>query len=166
MDNARTSQSLFGNIAAISGPLKSPTDEAPSARPKRDTKRTGDASEAHVIKALVDAGFSISIPFGENHRYDLVADDGERLLRVQVKTGRLRGSVIKFACCSTHAHRGGTERSYFGEIELLAVYCPETRKVYLLPESQLVATRTNLRIDPPKNGMKKRIRWAQHFELP
>jgi cupin superfamily acireductone dioxygenase involved in methionine salvage len=35
----------------------------------------------------------VSIPFGENHRYDLIADDGERLLRIPVKTGRLRGAV-------------------------------------------------------------------------
>ena len=132
---------------------------------KRDTKTKGDASEMRVILALVEAGYAISLPFGENHRYDLIADDGSRLLRVQVKTGRLRGGVIKYSCSSSHAHRGGYRRSYFGEVELLAVYCPDTRKVYLLPESQFVATQSHMRVQPPKNNIKKGIRWAQHFEL-
>jgi len=66
---------------------------------------------------------------------------------------------------STHAHRGGEPRPYFGDIDLLAVYCPETRKVYLLPESELVATAAHLRVQPTKNGMKRRIRRAHQFEL-
>ena len=137
----------------------------PDRPAKRDTKTKGDASEMRVILALSEAGYAVSIPFGENHRYDLIADDGSRLLRVQVKTGRLRGGVIKYSCSSSHAHRGGYRRSYFGEIELLAVYCPQTRKVYLLPESQFVATQSHMRVHPPKNNIKKGIRWARHFEL-
>jgi hypothetical protein len=133
--------------------------------PKRDTKRKGDISEARVIAALAEAGYLLSIPFGENQRYDLIADDGKRLLRIQVKTGRLRNGVIIYNNCSSHAHRGGPQRPYFGQVELLAVYCPDTRKVYLLPESQLVASQAHLRIHPTKNGMKKGIRWARHFEL-
>jgi len=88
-----------------------------------------------------------------------------RLSRIQVKTGRLRDGVIKYANCSSHAHRGRTQRPYFREVDRLAVSCPETRKVYLLPESQLVAGQAHLRIHPTKNGMKKGIRWARHFEL-
>jgi hypothetical protein len=137
----------------------------PDRPAKRDTKTTGDASEMRVILALVEAGYAVSLPFGENHRYDLIADDGARLLRVQVKTGKLRGGVIKYSCSSSHAHRGGYRRPYFGEIELLAVYCPQTRKVYLLPESQFVATQSHMRVHPPKNNIKKGIRWARHFEL-
>jgi hypothetical protein len=132
---------------------------------KRNTKLTGDISELHVATALAEAGYIVSKPFGENARYDLVADDGERLLRVQVKTGRLRGGVVRYACFSSHAHRHGGMRPYFGEIDFLAVYCPQTRKVYLLPESALVATTGHLRIGPTKNNMAKRIRWASEYEL-
>jgi len=45
---------------------------------KRNTKRIGDISEAAVIWALVRMGYNISIPFGENHRYDVLIDDGIR----------------------------------------------------------------------------------------
>jgi hypothetical protein len=139
-----------------------------SQKPKRNTKAIGDLSEAMVIAALVRHGYLVSIPFGENHRYDVVADDGERLLRIQVKTGRLRGGIINYACSSTHRHRRSgpsANRPYFGQIEFLAVYCPGNGKVYLVPESELVATRAHLRVAPCLNQQVRNIRWAAEFEL-
>ena len=133
---------------------------------KRDTKAVGDRSEAIVMAELVKQGYLVSIPFGENQRYDLIIDDGCVLSRVQVKTGRLRGGVIVYNCSSSHAHRGGSARPYFGEIEYLAVYCPDTRKVYMLPEKELTATNAHLRVSPARNNMVKTIRWASRFELP
>ena len=153
-------------VSYLRAPSLLDTEPAAVGPRKRDTKRVGDISEARVLAALTEAGYVVSKPFGENARYDLIADDGTRLLRVQVKTGRLRGGAIKYNCSSSHAHRGGPQRSYFGEIDYLAVYCPETRKVYLLPESELVASGAHLRVVPPKNGMSKMIRWADRFELP
>ena len=134
-------------------------------RVKRDTKSVGDRSEAIVLAELVKRGYLVSIPFGENQRYDLIIDDGDKLSRVQVKTGRLRGGVIVYNCSSSHAHRGGASRPYFGEIEYLAVYCPDTKKVYMLPEKELTATNAHLRVSPARNNIKT-IRWAARFELP
>lgn len=132
---------------------------------KRDTKTIGDISEMHVILAMRKRGYDVSVPLGENHRYDLVVDDGEKLSRVQVKTGRVRGDVIRYNCASSHAHRGGTTRPYFGQIDYLAVYCPDNGKVYILPETELTATRAHLRLSAPRNNMRKTIRWAADFEL-
>lgn len=134
-------------------------------RTKRDTKSIGDRSEATVLAALVRAGYDVSIPFGENQRYDLLADNGTRILRVQVKTGRLRGDVIKYSCQSSHWHRGGAARPYFGQADIIAVFCPENGKVYLLPEKEFVPTRAHLRLSEPANNQRRRIRWASEFEL-
>ena len=135
--------------------------------PKRDTKSIGDVSEACVLAELVKAGYAVSRPFGENCRYDLVIDDGVTLSRVQVKTGRLRDGVIVFNCCSTHGHRrsAATTQPYTGQIELLAVYCPETEKVYLLPEADLTRSKIQLRVVPARNNQLKTIRWASTYEL-
>lgn len=132
---------------------------------KRDTKRIGVISELHAILALSKRGYQILVPFGENQRYDFVMDDGHTLSRVQVKTGQMRGGYIKYHCVSTHGHRGRPARPYFGQIEYLAVYCPGTGKVYLLPEKELTATSAHLRLSPPRNNMVKTIRWARDFEL-
>jgi hypothetical protein len=143
------------------------TDQRPvAAPPKRSTKLVGDRSEAAVLAALINAGYKISIPFGENHRYDLLADDGERILRVQVKTGKMSGDVIRYSCSSSHSHRGGVfARPYFGQVDIIAVFCPQNGKVYILPEKEFVATRAHLRLSEPANNQRRRIRWAREFEL-
>lgn len=43
-----------------------------------------------LMHDLRKAGYLISIPFGEDHRYDIIAEKDDRFYRVQVKTGRLR----------------------------------------------------------------------------
>lgn len=135
--------------------------------PKRNTKLKGDISELRVAVALAEAGYLVSKPLGENQRYDLIADDGIRLLRVQVKSGRIRRGAIAFSCCSSHGHRRTvlTSRPYIGQIELLAVYCAENRKVYVIPEAELTRTASHLRLVPPRNNMVKTIRWASKYEL-
>jgi hypothetical protein len=139
----------------------------PTAQKKRDTKRIGDISEAHALVALTEAGYFVSKPVGENARYDFIADDGVKLWRIQVKTGRLRRGVVQFNCYSSHAHRGGPGcRPYFGQVDFIAVYCPQTRKMYLVPESDLVASKAHLRIAPTRNGQSRTVRWAAEYELP
>ncbi|HEX3550133.1 MAG TPA: group I intron-associated PD-(D/E)XK endonuclease [Candidatus Elarobacter sp.] len=135
---------------------------------KRDTKTKGDLSELYVALAFAAKGFLMSKPIGENSRYDFIADDGEKLLRVQVKTGRIRGAVLMFSCCSTHGHRRSAvkSRSNQGQIELLAVYCPDNGKVYIVPEAEMTRTHMYLRLAPPRNNMVKTIRWAAQYELP
>jgi len=73
---------LFGEKAQ-----SRPTGAIERLQQRRDTKSIGDRSEAMVLAALVRNGYQCSIPFGENRRYDILADDGERIHRVQVKTG-------------------------------------------------------------------------------
>ncbi len=143
-------------------------DETAVVLPKRDTKSIGDRSELEVAVALARAGYVVSKPLGENQRYDLIIDDGARLSRVQVKTGRVRGSVVIFSCCSTHGHRRTIlqTRPYTGQIEFLAVFCPDNRKVYLLPEAHLGRSKIQLRLAATRNNMTKTIRWASWYELP
>jgi hypothetical protein len=78
------------------------------------------------------------------------------------------GFLVSIPCCSSHQHRRSgptSSRPYFGQIEYLAVYCPTSGKVYLVPESELVATYAHLRVEPARNGQVRNIRWACEYEL-
>jgi len=132
---------------------------------KRNTKRIGDLSEIMVLSALIRAGYYVSIPFGEDHRYDLIAEKDDVLYKVQVKSGRLRKGAIVFACYSMHAHRGGGMRRYAGEIDLFGVYCSDVDSTYLIPLEEIAAYSGSLRIEPPKNGQAKKVRWASRYLL-
>ncbi len=119
--------------------------------------------------ALQEAGYEISVPFGENVRYDLVVDDGSRLARVQCKTGRLRDGAVRFATCSSYAHHAHpleARRDYLGQIDFFAVFCPETAGVYLIPIEHVEAkNRASLRVEPSRNSQQRRIRPASGYEV-
>lgn len=133
---------------------------------KRNTKRVGDLSELRVMHDLVKAGYLVSIPFGEDHRYDLIVEKDFVLSRVQVKTGRLRNGVILFNCYSSHSHRAGPScRLYSGEVDFFGVFCPDTDSTYLLPLTDIAVYRGSLRIASPKNGQVKGLRWADDYIL-
>ena len=108
------------------------------------------------MAVLREAGFALYVPFGENTRVDLIIEDDESLARVQCKTGRLRGGAIRFNACSSYAHHPNPKvvrRDYLGQIDFWAIYCPETRGVYLVPiEEALLRKQGALRVDPPRNN--------------
>jgi hypothetical protein len=132
-------------------------------------KAKGDRTTLAVMLALQGAGFAVSLPFGENTRYDLVIDDGCSLARVQCKTGRLREGGVRWATCSSYAHHPNprmVQRDYIGQIDYFAVYCPETTGVYLVPIANAQLRRMGiLRVEEPKNNQRRFIRFARDYEI-
>jgi hypothetical protein len=64
-------------------------------------KKKGDLAELRVAADLAARGCLISIPFGEDSDYDLLADIDGRIHRVQVKYTESDGHVIAVSC---HSH--------------------------------------------------------------
>jgi hypothetical protein len=133
------------------------------------TKSKGDRSTLAVMLGLQAAGFAVSVPFGENTRYDLLADDGNAIIRVQCKTGRLRNGAVLFATCSFYAHHPNpkiTHRDYHGDVDAFGVYCMRLGSVYLIPISDLPNRRmATLRIAPPLNSQYEKVRFAIDYEI-
>ena len=132
-------------------------------------KEIGDRSTLAAMLGLKAAGYALLVPFGENTRYDLVIDDGKTLARVQCKTARLRNGAIVFPVTSTYGHHRNpatARRTYSGQIDYFAVYCPETTGVYLIPidDARTRATAA-LRVSPTRNGQQRRIRHAADYEI-
>ena len=140
---------------------------APPPRPRSNHPvDVGQRSETAVVLELSRRGYHVLLPHGVNHRYDLVLDQGEAFLRVQCKTGRLRDGRIVF---STKSVRSNTKevltRSYEGEIDYFAVYCPETESVYMVPSAGIARGYCALRVEPCANGQVKHVNWAAEHEL-
>jgi PD-(D/E)XK endonuclease len=142
-------------------------------KPKPNHKAIGERSQAHIIARLLEVGYNVLTPYGDNTRYDLVIEDADELLwRVQCKTGWVEndGAYIEFATASSYYHTkaGRTEhgrRDYRGQIDYFAVYCPDMRKVYLVPVDHVGTTNAKLRLVLTKNKQEKNVRWAQDYEL-
>jgi hypothetical protein len=126
----------------------------------------GQRSETAILAAFVDHGFQVWLPWGTNQRYDMVLEVRDRFLRVQCKTGRLRNGAIEFRPQSTRSNtRQVYNRSYIGEVEYFAVYCPATHGVYVVPCDETTRSYVALRQDPAINNQSKRIRWAADYEI-
>jgi hypothetical protein len=127
----------------------------------------GHRTEAAILAELVRRGYRVLVPFGVNQRYDLVIETDDGFLRVQCKTGRLRGGVIQFSALSIQSNTRCTQtRDYAGEVDLFAVHCPENRGIYVIPAEEVPCSSMYLRVDPPRNRQRKRVRWAKDYELP
>jgi len=50
-------------------------------------KAKGDRTTLAVMLGLHEAGFAVSVPFGENTRYDLIIDDGTYLPASSARRG-------------------------------------------------------------------------------
>ena len=125
----------------------------------KNSKAIGELSEGMILARLLQLGFAVSIPFGNNQRYDMIVDENGVLRRAQCKTGRIKKGGVRFKPCSTNGFTG-KHREYFDDIDLFPVYCPENGNVYRVPVDTIrKCTRICvLRIDPPGNNQSKHVR--------
>lgn len=128
-------------------------------------KGKGEVSEGIVIAYLLKAGYSVSIPFGNNQRYDLILDEGTGdLLRVQVKTGRIAKGCMRFQVSSKNGFTGET-RDYRGQADVFMVYCPQNEAIYRVPVEACGRHEMYLRVDEPRNPTLSTIHWARDYRV-
>lgn len=132
---------------------------------KLDTKKKGNLTEMQCMSAFMAQGCGVSIPFGDNSKYDFIADVDGHLLKIQVKTASLKDdNAIKFSCRSTHVNCTGIKNIRYSanDIDYFATYWDN--KCYLVPVEECSVEKT-LRFAPPKNGQTKGITFAKDYLL-
>lgn len=114
-----------------------------------NTKQTGDVTEARILHELLRRGHSVSIPFGDNDPYDLVADIEARLVRVQYKTGCLEDGRVRFKTGSTTTVDGDPAVVDYGnDVDVFAVRCSDSGTLYWVPADETGQKNTYLRVEP------------------
>lgn len=129
-----------------------------------DTKGIGELVEAKIIAKMLSLGLSVSIPFGNNQRYDIIIDSFGKLEKCQCKSATIRNGCVCFATCSRSG--GKNPRSYIGEADYFIVYCISTDKYYKVPVVSVGKGTGYLRVGRPKRTeVGCNIRWAKEFEI-
>ena len=135
-------------------------------------KMKGDLAELKVACDLVERGYRVAIPFGEDCDFDLVFwETPERLERVQVKHARVRDGVIPVWCRSNSLTNGKVKRikRYTARtVDWIAVYEPETNSCFYVHASELGDGRDmlSLRVAPTRNGQVIGVRYADDYRDP
>ena len=113
----------------------------------------------------------LSLPYGEDCDYDVIADYEGRLHRIQVKFTESDGNRILVRCRSHSLTNGKVRQTkhYTAEmIDWIAVYDCTSDRCYYCPSSELGAGRCelSLRLVPARNGQRLRIRNALDYVNP
>ena len=132
------------------------------------TKLKGDLAELKVAAHLLELGYRIAIPYGEDWDYDLIVCRDEKLERIQVKYTCSDGAVIRVKCFSHSLTNGkvrSTKRYTSRTIDWLAVYDHGTKRCYYLPASELGDGRSalHLRLTAARNNQRLGVRLASDY---
>ena len=131
------------------------------------TKRKGNVGEAKVIADLLEQGIEVTLPFGDNLPFDLIAVGPDlRLWKVQVKFASAHQGVIRIKNWrqSENTQRR-YERSYTpAQVDVFAVYCPDTDLVYYVSQREIGQKAAfHLRMTPAKNQQIVGVHWHEDY---
>jgi hypothetical protein len=134
-------------------------------------KMKGDLAELKVATDLLERGYKIAIPYGEDWDFDLIFSRDDSLERVQVKHASSNGAFISVKCFShslTKGHVRATKLYTAAMIDWLAVYDATTEQCYYIPAEELADGRRQLilRLTAPRNNQRARIRFASDYLHP
>ena len=131
-----------------------------------EKKQKGNLTELQCISAFYEIGYSVSIPYGENNRYDFIADIEGHLIRVQVKTSSTKddGKSYSFSCRSSRTNGKRTINKKYNKSEIDYFATCIKGKCYLIPLSECGSDKL-LRFVPPKNGQTRGVNFAKDYEI-
>lgn len=132
-----------------------------------EQQQKGILTELRCAQKFLELGFSVSFPYGNADRYDMLVDTGNRIFRIQVKTASLNenGSytVSTVTAVATTATR--YKKHYDAtQIDFLVTIIDD-RLVFMKPEFvQNVCSRV-FRIELPKYGSKSNCNLIEDFSF-
>ena len=122
-----------------------------------NTKDIGILSELKVITELVEMGFIVSQPYGDNAPYDFIVDIGDKMLKVQVKTAQ---ELVDGSLKISLSKREGTKRlkrKPYNQLDVDAIiaYSRRYRQFYFIDLKKYSCAEMVLR---PKSSVKRMIK--------
>ncbi len=127
-----------------------------------NTKTKGNIAETFVLYKLSEKGYSVSIPFGENCPYDLIAESPNgKLYRIQVRKCSWKNNVLEVPV--RIISKNYTRTLDFNRIEMFIV--SNEKNLYVIPIKEIKDCKASfsLRKTKPKNNQKKKIKMAKDY---
>ena len=134
-----------------------------------DSKRIGNLTELQCITRFYELGYSVSVPYGDSEKYDMILDCNGKLLKLQCKHAKefYDGEELSYLKMKTAWQSGYTKNSAYhtnkyteDEIDYFVTFFQG--KNYLIPVNEC-STEKVLRILPPKNGQTKGVSFLVNY---
>lgn len=134
-----------------------------------NSKDKGNIGEAIVLAEFTKRQIQVAIPFGDNARYDLIAEFNGKLNKIQVKyCGQItENNSFTCPCASSTNHTTNKHlTTYDNDVDYMAFYITSIDKLLLVPIEQLAGKKTiTFRLEAPKNGQKIGINLVDDYLL-
>ncbi len=129
-----------------------------------ETGRKGDIGVAAVTADLLEQNYEILIPISSCSPFDLAVCNGTSLIRVQVKYATKKAGCVVAKLGRKVIYSNVVKRRRFepGEVDVVAVYCPDTRQCYYIKTSQ-IGEYARFRLDASKNEHAVGVRLAEEY---
>ena len=122
-----------------------------------NSKEKGNIGEGLALAEFIKRGIQVSIPFGDNARYDLIAEFNGKLNKIQVKYCNQQiseNNSINCPCASSTNHTTNKHlTTYENDIDYFVFYLVEWDKIILVPIEKIGTKKSILfRLDKHKNN--------------
>lgn len=121
-----------------------------------NTKDKGNIGEVMALAEFVKRGVPVCIPFGDNERYDLVAEFNGKLNKIQAKycSQITENNSIICPCASSTNHTTNKHyTTYENDVDYISCYIVPWDTIVLIPIAEVGNQLTVcLRKDAPKNN--------------
>ena len=134
-----------------------------------NTKKIGNLTELQCATYLYELGCSISFPFGNSDKYDLIIDYKSKLYKIQCEhanemvdeDNNVVGISVKTTWQSHNSCGWESNKYKADEVDYFATYYKGV--CYLIPINESSNIKY-LRLITPKNNQEKRISYLKDFE--
>ncbi len=127
------------------------------------TSKKGDLGVAKIIAEVMERGYKVALPIGEDWPFDIIVLRHGKLERVQCKYTESNGEFVEVRCRSIS---DWVCYKYTSDmIDWIATYDATSRRCYFIPAAMLGTGRAAvwLRLKPPRNNQKKGINLADDY---
>lgn len=126
-----------------------------------NSKAKGNIGEAIILAEFTKRNIQVSIPFGDNARYDLIAEFNGKLNKIQVKyTSQIseNNSIVCHISSSTNHTTNKHYTVYANDVDYIAIYIEPWNESILIPISDCGKQKTFIiRKELGKNNQSKGI---------
>lgn len=131
-----------------------------------NSKAKGNVGEAVILAEFTKRNIQVSIPFGDNARYDLIADFNNKLNKIQVKYCSEITENDSATCRSSSSKNHTTNKrldTYENDVDYIAFYIQPWDVSCLVPIEDCKGKTFNIRRTIPKNNQKSGIHLVDDY---
>ena len=132
-----------------------------------NSKIKGNIAESRILYEFVQRGVPVSIPYGDNERYDMIAEFNGKLNKIQIKFCGQESQDGSVVCMCYSTMTPLTERhkvSYANDVDFMAFFLYKWDVAILVP-IQYIGTRMCLKVrkEPAKNNQQALVTFVDDF---